>query len=489
MTSVAAKSSLFEKASSLNPSSPGEWRPVLQEIKLLYIQRQYKRCVARSSSILSTARESIHPVHKTFLYFYCAISYEAMGRYAHDYSDKKIPLLNSALDCFVTCLAVLPVAVPVDKSILLAGSHDSNSDSESQTGGYGDSCINISETGAEILPSSEFAENTLPLSLSRSPSRSPSLSPSQSTARSRSTSPTESVVSSITDIIDKTLACAGEDPFLSDSEDVVAFGLDVDMGDTNRILAESTFEFENENEAQSRLMPSPLHVRKSSKPLPLILPSLDSNSGTNASSKTQTGVAFTTTTVTRSRPPPLPLPVRAVVPEFDTEIRNLDSQGHSPKPSLLQTSAPGKKHTFHYFPSTKTYNNSLRFLHRQMTSTITALHTLIHEVTSIQQARASSRRSIQRSTSFWSFSPVKKGSEISSVLGQKTTHGPCSSFSSRGISTSAPSSKRESIQERIIRLRADGWDNVGLRNKKRGWKGVEYYKEFCGMVLDELYLG
>ncbi|CBF86792.1 hypothetical protein AN2411.2 [Aspergillus nidulans FGSC A4] len=97
---VAGKSSLFEQAHPpLTPVTSAQWKSALCEIKLLYIQRQYKRCVARSSSILAGAREPMNPIYKIYLHFYNAICYEAMGLYAHEYSSKKVPLLHKTFDC------------------------------------------------------------------------------------------------------------------------------------------------------------------------------------------------------------------------------------------------------------------------------------------------------------------------------------------------------------------------------------------------------
>lgn len=504
MTSIAAKTSLFESSSI--PSTSAQWKSTLQEIKLLYMQRQYKRCVARSSSILSVAREpvlplvlnpciqrllimpnmQINPVYKTYMYFYSAISYEAMGRYAHEYSRNKIPLLHSALDCFVTCLSVLPATVsstvPVDEGcspILESDSADDN---------YGDGLTSISRSATEFgfeqveFSVSETNETTLSLSHSPSPSSAPS------SRASRETSPAESIVSSITDIIDRTLDGPEDDPFLSDYEDLVdipSINNEGKPGPTMAIL-------DNEDKAEYRLMPPPLHVRKSSKPLPLILPSLEPSGVTSTSSKTQAQDTAEPAAEIRVRPPPLPLPVRTKGAATNKTLGAVvqDSQRHTYNTSALQTSS--RREILHVgidlpLPSSITaFNNSLVFLHNQVTSTITTLNTLIQEVTSIQHARILSRRSIQRSVSFWSFSPVRNGSGRSPGAKWQTF---ASRESSAPTSGTPASSGRESLRERIVRLRSEGWETVGLKNRKRGWKGAEYYKEFCGMVLDELYLG
>ncbi|BCS20375.1 uncharacterized protein APUU_20807S [Aspergillus puulaauensis] len=480
MTSIAAKTSLFESSSI--PSTSAQWKSTLQEIKLLYMQRQYKRCVSRSSSILSVAREPINPVYKTYLYFYSAISYEAMGRYAHEYSRNKIPLLHSALDCFVTCLSVLPATVPVDEGCSPIPESDSADDN------YGDGLTNISRSETDFgfqqveFSLSETNETTFSLSHSPSPSSAPS------SRASRETSPAESIVSSITDIIDRALDGPEDDPFLSDYEDLV----DIPSINNEDNLGPTVASLDNADKAEYRLVPPPLHVRKSSKPLPLVLPSLEPSGDTSTSSKTQAQDTAEPAAEIRVRPPPLPLPVRTKGAATNNTLGAVvqDSQMHTYNTSTLQTSSRREiPHVGIGLPSPSSitaFNNSLVFLHNQVTSTITTLHTLIQEVTSIQHARILSRRSIQRSVSFWSFSPVRNGSGRSP--GAKWQ-----SFASRGPSapTSAPvaSSGRESLQGRIVRLRSEGWETVGLKNRTRGWKGAEYYREFCGMVLDELYLG
>ncbi|KAL4784433.1 hypothetical protein BJX76DRAFT_367633 [Aspergillus varians] len=481
MASITAKSSLFEKSSPFKPSSSVQWKFALQELKLLYNQQQYKRCVARSSSILSTAREPIHPVYRTYLYFYSAMSYETMGRHSHDYSSNKIPLLNSALDSFATCLAVLPDKIPVDRGIY-DGGLDLMSEYDSKCGRYGDPCTDTNVFGpiqnlageVEPFPASDIHQTILLLSRSPSPLYSPCYSPSS--MASGSTSPTESIVTSITDIIDKTLDCPDEDPFLSDYEETIDIEQYTDKD--SPIPTESAFE--HEDNAEHHLIPSPLHVRKPPKPLPLILPSVDL-SGNTIESKTETGAGAAPTT--RPRPPPLPLPVKAMTARSSIDTIIPKSEKHTSKRNTDRT--PYAAPSINTFASSaEKYNNSLTFLHTQITSTITTLHTLIHDVTCIQNVRASSRRSFQRSVSFWSFSPASKESGFARDI-------PLSQgvFAPASSSFSSSPSRRESIQDRIIRLRAEGWETVGIRNRQRGWKGVEYYQEFCGMVLDELYLG
>ncbi|KAL4882663.1 hypothetical protein BJY04DRAFT_38433 [Aspergillus karnatakaensis] len=501
MASIAARSSLFEPIPSLS-SSPKRGKLALEEIKSLYIQRQYKRCVARSSSILESAngsggtREPIHAVHRTYLYFYSGISYEAMGQYAHVYSRNKIPLLHNALDCFVACLAGLPDFASLEEDQVLdlvEGDLESHVKFGTRGAGYGEVFLGLcgDETGVsegEEEPELGFWLPKDTRSISVSPYPSPSPSPSASTPESRTISPTDSIVSSITDIIDKTLCCPDDDPFLSDDEGRIS---------TTYLLSTQSLQLDHkgadtialkEKTAEIRLMPSPLHVRKSFKPLPLITPSLSSSGVATVcslppgESQVQTKVPTEIRVPTPSR---LPLPIKPAVPFPIMKTRKVKAKSHITKPTNSISSKAKVK-------SIKSYNASILSLHGQLTSTITSLKSYIQETTTLQNAHAASksnpRNNFQRPVSFWSFSPVKSPSK--SRARAASGFGSTVLCRDRNEAQSSPSSgyKRETIKERVVRLRRDGWETVGLRNGKRGWKGQEYYREFCGQALDELYL-
>ncbi|KAL4807957.1 hypothetical protein BDV18DRAFT_110156 [Aspergillus unguis] len=431
MSSIAARSFQFVP-SSAPPSTLAQWRVALQELKLLYFQKQYKRCVARSSSLLSEAKEPVNPIHKTYLHFYSAISYEAMGRYAHEYSSKKVPLLREALDSFGDCLATLPAFVSEDTFGL----------------GDGPGFEEFDEAYADAFGIKSAVETyILEKPLSDFPSPYPSLSPSTAASRSLATSPTESIFTSITDIIERTLDCTDDDPFLSDYEVLSQVELEVDSDD--RPMFEDDDEHENEVESDHNLIPSPLQVRKPSTPLDSVFRSAKSNDNSDSLARLH---SFTVHALAE-QPNALSSPC-TVVPRLSLNSESTASLGSASK---------------------KTYNASLKFLHGQVTSTIDTLHTLIAEVTATQHARAAHRRSFQRSVSFWSFSPVEGNTRSSPGLQQQH-------FPPKGGPIG------ESKQERIARLRSEGWKTVGLKNTKRGWKGEEYYREFCAMALDELYL-
>ncbi|KAE8355281.1 hypothetical protein BDV28DRAFT_146269 [Aspergillus coremiiformis] len=401
MASIASKSALFESPSV--PRSSQQWKVALQKVKLLYIQRQYKQCAARAMELVENAREPLHPIYKTYLSFYSAVCYEEMGRAAHKYSSNKIRLLQCALDYFVTCGTILPCPIPVSSR-----------------------------------PSQE----------SSFPSLGGGSSPSE---YSDSPSTVCGLVTSITDIIDRTIQWQDDDPFISDT----------DSCGYSDIGADCTVIDDNANYL---LVPPPLRVRKSS-------------------GEFMTAVCDSAPTVACSErlarahlPPPLPIKVvplgatSAYKTETEIQLNHGDSQLCTDN-LLIDLTERVTPATPQYADNVRRYNSSIRCLRSQIDSSIDSIHTLIDEVEEKQHAHKMSK-TIKRSASFWSFSPVKDG-ETSEA---------------NKVKVPGRSPTKETKQQRIARLRAEGWETVGLRSAVRGWKGEEYYNAYCSSVLDELYL-
>ncbi|KAF5867058.1 hypothetical protein ETB97_006904 [Aspergillus alliaceus] len=403
MASIASRMSLFEPPSV--PRSSQQWKIALKNIKVLYIQRQYKQCAAQATELIGQAREPFHPVYMTYLYFYSAVSYEEMGRAAHKYSRTKIPLLQCALDHFSTCGTILPSPIPLSSR----PSEESNFPSLGEC-------------------SSEFTD---------------------------SPSTVSSLVTSITDIIDKTIQWQDDDPFISD------YGScgDTDI-DATRALSDAETNFV--------LIPPPLRVNRPSEKLPQHM-TLACDTG----QVTTHGERLARTHL----PPPLPIKIvpRGATSEhnrgIDAQLNNRDSRlcTDSLLIDLTKKLTPASPQYTDYIRS---YNSSIRFLRSQIDSSISLIHALIDEIEEKQHARQMAK-TIKRSASFWSFSPIKDGE----ALDEKKVNIP------------RRSPTKETKQQRIERLRAEGWKTVGLRSAIRGWKGEEYYKAYCSSVLDELYLG
>ncbi|EEP76980.1 predicted protein [Uncinocarpus reesii 1704] len=80
-----------------------QWKLGLQEIKILLLKRRYKQCAALSHDLMRDLDDNLHAIHKAYLQYYSAASYETLGRTAHNYSSNKLPLLNLARDGYVAC--------------------------------------------------------------------------------------------------------------------------------------------------------------------------------------------------------------------------------------------------------------------------------------------------------------------------------------------------------------------------------------------------
>lgn len=101
-----------------------EWKLALGEVKLLYLQRRYKQCIARCDTLLDANEATVrtvlsdcrsttdnfkaHQIHKAFIYFYSAICYESLGLLAPTYSVKKLSFLGNAREAFEATLKILP---------------------------------------------------------------------------------------------------------------------------------------------------------------------------------------------------------------------------------------------------------------------------------------------------------------------------------------------------------------------------------------------
>lgn len=194
------------------------------------------------------------------------------------------------------------------------------------------------------------------------------------------------------------------------------------------------------------------------------------------------------------RPPALPL---RIIPSDAMGERTQDSKSlynktaSLAKPTTYADFMSGRKFGSHgMFPmspfapnqaaSIMRFNSNVSSLQSQIHRSITALRSLINEVKEIQRVHRAMKAS--RVTSFWSFSPIKEG--------RAGAH--CREYSktipdaNRSLNVSIGG--KETKQQRIERLRAEGWNTIGIKSNRRGWKGVEYYRSFCNSALDELYL-
>ncbi|KAJ6010744.1 hypothetical protein N7451_002156 [Penicillium sp. IBT 35674x] len=441
---------------SLRPVTMKDWKITLVEVKRLYLLKQYKQCAAHCMKLLANAKEPLESVHRAFLTFYAAICYELLGRAVHIHSAKKVTLLRLALENFVNCAAALPPLVNLPR--LPKGENDIP-------------CPPTPVSVEEFLATFEPIEGV----------------PCER----------DSMMSSITRMIDASISRL-DDPFL-DTFDETDDGYVSSFSSPSR--SPRSFEAMFNTEV---LKPRPLLIRKASvekvpvekhpeKHTRLSIP-CDENSGQSKRSSKRNS---------RFRPPRLPLKVipssqlNARMSSLPSPKSELFSPGtattatfspitpiaHAHYPTSPSTQPSAKVTTFPIENLTPTHaaqivrsNRGIAFLREQVGNSIFEIRQQIRKVKQIQDLRR--KRDFKQASPFWSFDPV-----VPETGDNETYHEPGPIVDEIGNMR-----VKESMNERIMRLRAEGWDTVGLRSPRSTWKGSRYYQELCAMVLTEQHL-
>ncbi|KAJ5168443.1 uncharacterized protein N7482_004037 [Penicillium canariense] len=460
-TRISAASFAFP-SSPPPPKTPQEWKMALMEVKRLYLQQQYKQCAAHAADIMMTAKRTIHPIYKAYLSFYTAISYELLGQAAHLYSANKVSTLHAALDSFLDCASTLPASIPLPKSSMAYLTPPTSPTSVS-------------------LSASPLTPGSLLLVFDGLQHRSPLQ---------------DSLARSLSRMIDVSLASNEEDPFISDhdNEYQTPFMLSLTkpmaapratlknnvlfrvMLSPDKITAKAKSTDPIKTEA---LMPAPLRIQKASCK--------------STSCETPTIMNLNTSRKSAGRPRTPPLPLQAIsASQLNIDRSKSNIRATASKPVLSSSSGhihvtPPKKNnkSSNEHPTEAVspvvvaqiikFNRGVEFLRSQVTTNVSDIQRHADHVAEIQRARRA--RKIQRAASFWSFSPVTTGEESEA---QQDPEPIMDHFGNILI--------RETKEQRIVRLRAEGWNTVGLRSPRSTWKGARYYQEFCNMVLNELYL-
>lgn len=386
---------------------------------------------------------------------YAAISYESLGHAAHLYSNNKIIFLTKAVDHFAGADAALPAP------ILLSRLSEDQELSPPDTPGTIQKGIDL--CGASAVPE-------LPVEPG-------------------------STVQGILQMIDSALFQLDDDPFFSDDETDyqqpfvralvdLASSPRVQSGQSGVSLSPSRIPIPTQDPVKKgSLVPPPLRVSKMSQlttsrsKMTLDLAGVGDKDGQEPPG--------------RYRPPRLPL---KIIPANQLNMKPISRVAKPdkflppvplvPPPSLTPadpTTDPVKEYRIPtglegIDPAQAARiirsNRGIVLLHELIAANIVDIHQQIDRVTEIQRTRRA--RTMQRTASFWSFHPIQPDESVAT---------PEPSLDEFGNIL-----MKESRDQRIARLRAEGWNTVGLRSPRRTWKGARYYQEFCAMVLTELHL-
>lgn len=386
---------------------------------------------------------------------YAAISYESLGHAAHLYSNNKIILLTKAVDHFADADAALPAP------ILLSRLSEDQGLLQPDTPGQIQKSINLGDVSA--VPELSFEPG--------------------------------STVQGILQMIDSALFHLDDDPFFSDDEtdyeQPFARAL-VDLTSNPRVqssesdvaVSPSRIPIPTQDPVKKgSLVPPPLRVGKMSQL-------------TTSRSKMTLGLAGVgdkdgQDPPGRYRPPRLPL---KIIPANQLNMNPISRERKPdnslppmpliPLPSLTPTDPTTDPVKEYRIPAglegvdpaqaaqAIRSNRGIVLLHELIAASIVEIHQQIDRITEIQRSRRV--RTMQRTASFWSFHPIQPDDS------EATPEPSLDEFGNILM--------KESRDQRIARLRAEGWNTVGLRSPQRTWKGARYYQEFCAMILTELHL-
>lgn len=208
--------------------------------------------------------------------------------------------------------------------------------------------------------------------------------------------------------------------------------------------------------SHASLVPSPLRIRKSAR--------------TESADATPTKI-------------PRPLPLPPANPSTASGINGLQLPSN---PTPLRSNINKNHHSRELGQglaravSVSKYSVVALSLSSQINRNISNVSSLITLTRKLQRAHQATRD--RRLASFWSFRQTDTNGDEKKDGGYPGSDMPLDPFLNDGTID-------ESKGQRIARLRSEGWKTVGLRSKRRGWKGKEFYERFCSQALAELYEG
>ncbi|EEQ32992.1 hypothetical protein McanMca71_003716 [Microsporum canis] len=207
------------------------------------------------------------------------------------------------------------------------------------------------------------------------------------------------------------------------------------------------------------LIPQPLQIRKNRKDI-------------TPQNRQPYKKPFTTTF---ARPLPEPPVSISVIPAPEA-INGTTAFTPPPTPTLV--GKPLKKDKINPTPRMLSLITSLS---AQVDENIRDLSSLINKTTELQ--RIHKARKMNRLASYWSFTPTYPNGP-STLNGTNDAHNDTYT-NGRAAGQTTPSA--EGKQQRIARLKAEGWSTVGIKSVERGWKGTLHYDRICSEALSELY--
>ncbi|TEY37427.1 hypothetical protein BOTCAL_0519g00060 [Botryotinia calthae] len=118
------------------PYALEDWKVIMDEVKKLYLTRQYTECAAQCTKVLNSITDPyrVHPLHSLFLSFYCATCLEITASDLTNNSPEKLSLLRDSLSYFRKAEEYITYAdIPILNNGLPPSTRPSSTSSTSST--------------------------------------------------------------------------------------------------------------------------------------------------------------------------------------------------------------------------------------------------------------------------------------------------------------------------------------------------------------------
>ncbi|KAK7610027.1 hypothetical protein BKA81DRAFT_377878 [Phyllosticta paracitricarpa] len=98
----------FKLPNATGNKNEQDLRKSLNSVKHLYFERRYRQCAAHCTKLLEEKCRDAHPLVRSYLFFYAAVSHDTLARSMHIRSRAKDPMLEQAGELYQKALTTLP---------------------------------------------------------------------------------------------------------------------------------------------------------------------------------------------------------------------------------------------------------------------------------------------------------------------------------------------------------------------------------------------
>ncbi|KAK8162711.1 hypothetical protein IWX90DRAFT_505082 [Phyllosticta citrichinensis] len=105
----------FKLPNATGNKNEQDLRKSLNSVKHLYFERRYRQCAINCTKLLDEKCRDAHPLVRSYLFFYAAVSYDTLARSMHNRSRAKDPMLEQAGELYQKALTTLPAPTSIEQ--------------------------------------------------------------------------------------------------------------------------------------------------------------------------------------------------------------------------------------------------------------------------------------------------------------------------------------------------------------------------------------